>query len=360
MKDLQIRSQLTDSVLELPVSFIDEHLKDASGLSMKIYLYLLRASKSSGISVSLDGMASFFGVTPDKVLLSLGYWASRNVLTLTYAGDELSSIVILPYNRETSVSPAAEAQSAPVETIVFSPETPKEALQEDSVSEISSASAPAARGSVSDRDSEAFQELLSVFSCYAGKQPSKRVEDSLFTAYETLHFSAEMTEYLIEYCFDRAHQTPSYLEKTASEWRDAGYTTLSEVKEKTSKRNRRVNAVLRALSIDRTASPAELSEIRSWLGDFELSLVEEACSRTISQIHKPDFRYVSGILSRWKSAGVVTISDVRALDAVREQKAEEKTRKPERKSQFRDFPQRSTDYDEIAARFDVLNAACGA
>jgi len=78
----------------------------------------------------------------------------------------------------------------------------------------------------------------------------------------------------------------------------------------------------------------------------------------MAAIHKPSFEYAEKILAGWKENGVKTMSDVKALDAKRNQEKTEKqqkpaaAQKPQRPNQFHNFEQRDYDYDALLKRLN--------
>ena len=86
---------------------------------------------------------------------------------------------------------------------------------------------------------------------------------------------------------------------------------------------------------------------------MDLSVILEACNRTILKVHKADFKYIEGILDRWQQNGVHTLQDVERADlAYAQNKSETKkttASHPQNraKNQFQNFQQRSTSTQEV-------------
>ena len=47
---------------------------------------------------------------------------------------------------------------------------------------------------------------------------------------------------------------------------------------------------------------------------MELSVILEACNRTMLKLQHADFKYIEGILDRWRKADVHTLADIERLD----------------------------------------------
>ena len=49
---------------------------------------------------------------------------------------------------------------------------------------------------------------------------------------------------------------------------------------------------------------------------MDLSVILEACNRTMLKIQKADFKYTEGILDNWHKAGIHTLMDVEKADEI--------------------------------------------
>ena len=63
-------------------------------------------------------------------------------------------------------------------------------------------------------------------------------------------------------------------------------------------------------------TPAELQFFDRWQSEygFSLSIITEACRRTVLQTQVKRIQYCDGILKSWFKEGVKTLSDVKKLD----------------------------------------------
>ena len=91
-------------------------------------------------------------------------------------------------------------------------------------------------------------------------------------------------------------------------------------------------------------------------------LIEEACTRTILNINKPDFKYADRILESWHKAGASTMAEVKALDAahalLHPRQTEQGVRQtaPVTKSagSYNSYPQRQYSSQELSDLEDML------
>ncbi len=62
---------------------------------------------------------------------------------------------------------------------------------------------------------------------YLGKTLSATDIDQITYFYDTLNMSAELIEYLIEYCVENGHKSMHYINKVALSWHEENITTVN-------------------------------------------------------------------------------------------------------------------------------------
>lgn len=203
------------------------------------------------------------------------------------------------------------------------------------------------------RNNPDISELLFVLETYI-KHPLSPVEmNVVFFWMNELKFSKELAEYLIEYCVSGGHISLRYMEKVAINWAESGISTVEQAKQITATRSKSYYTIVKAFGISgRNLTENEISFITKWTKEygFELTIIQEACKRTISAIQKPSFEYADSILTSWKNKNVHTINDIANLDT-----AYNKTKKTTSttnnvhvsRNRFNNFNQRTYDYDEL-------------
>lgn len=208
---------------------------------------------------------------------------------------------------------------------------------------------------------EDFSQLLYIAQRYLNRIFTPRDVDIFANLYEGLHLSAEMLEYLVEYCVQNGHTSVRYIEAVGMNWHEKGFQTVEEARAYSSGFTKDAFAVMRAFGLnDRKPGDGEREMIEKWFKTYGLSreLVVEACRRTMEATHKPSFRYADKILSDWRDAGVKTMDDVNQIDEKRRvQNSQNSQNNQNRQSpriavkapvnRFHNFEQRSTDYDSL-------------
>ena len=176
--------------------------------------------------------------------------------------------------------------------------------------------------------------------------------------------SADLIEYLIEYCVENGHTSMHYIQKVALSWCERHIKTVSEAKASSMAYNKNCYSILGAFGIKgRAPAPSEMEYIKRWTSEygFSLDLILNACARTMNAIHQPSFDYTESILKKWLEQSVRNIQDIETLDAgfIREKEAREKERREkelQRKSaakitpaptKFNNFENRSYDMSDL-------------
>lgn len=176
--------------------------------------------------------------------------------------------------------------------------------------------------------------------------------------YEDLQLSAELIEYLIEYCVENGHKSMHYIQSVALSWHKQNIKTVSEAKNNSLLYSKNFYSVLNAFGIKgRSPAASEITYIKKWNEEygFALELILAACDRTMEAIHQPSFEYTDSILKNWLSKNVKSLQDVAALDADYQKEKERKKKQPVKQksapaNKFNNFESRSYDMNDLELR----------
>ena len=388
---LQNSSELEVTILSN--RFIDNFMPRANGEFVKVYIYLLRAVSSSPSSFSLEHMADRLFCTERDIFRALKYWEGEKILSLTYTTDrQLSGITLQePFadaghmessassenifsTAGTSSSPVSAQMAAGIsQPVALTGSAPKNVSLSSSNSAVSggtsselSTSADYIRSLTPDHISELKQneevsQLLYIAEQYLAKTLTPTEMQKIFFFYDELHMSADLIEYLVEYCVSRGRKSMRYIETVALAWTRDGVTTVEMARDASSRFSKDYYTILKAMGISgRNPVENEISYIDTWRKTygFDLELIQEACSRTVLSTGQPSFQYADKILSGWKKKNVHTLEDVRLLDAEHKkrqlEKAVSRKKQPAAQSQsnnrFNNFHQRDYDFTEYEKR----------
>lgn len=307
-------------------SFIDQYMADANGEYVKVYLLLLRYNEEVEQSVLISKIADKLELTEKDVIRAFNYWEKKGLLSYK------------------SVEKEPEPEAVEKKEVLNLQTT---ASGKTEVSNIQSF-----------RTRKEFKQLLFVAEQYLGKTLSATEVDAIIYFYETLDMSADLIEYLIEYCVENGHKSIHYIQKVAVSWHEKGIRTIEEAKQNAALYNKNYYTVLNAYGIKgRAPATSEIAFIRKWMEQdgFSIEMVLEACTRTMSTIHQPSFEYTDSILKNWYEKGLKNLNDVAEADAnylkAKDQKAKEKKKNaaPPVKNigKFHNFEHRNYDMDDL-------------
>ncbi len=315
MKPLRIKTRNQSNTTVIENEFIDQYMPRANGEFVKVYLYLLRHLNNPKNNPTLTSIADDLENTENDILRALKYWEKKGLLALEY--DEDQKICGLDI-ATLSLANVGEAQHTqlPKKTpkLPPMPKEHKEVAKEVPFTPITN---------ITNSSRKDFKQLLFIAEQYLGKTLTKTDVDTIAYFYDTLHFSTELIDYLIEYCVENGHKSIHYIQSVALAWSDNNVQTISDAKTHCSSYNKDYYTVLKEFGITgRGPVTSEKQMIDKWMKTygFSIELLCEACNRTMSTIHQPSFEYTDSILSKWKRQNVQHVSDIERLDTEYQQK----------------------------------------
>lgn len=357
MKELKLTKYVQTNATVLDNEFIDHYMVRANGEYVKVYLLLLRHMNQSSGYLSVSELADLLECTEKDILRALRYWKSEGLL------DYLDDTPDDPSPKSTAPSPAASSGLHDVQSGYMTSSIPADSVS-DSAALASTTNIHQYR---SRKERAEFKELLFVAEQYLGKTLSATDIDQITYFYDTLNMSAELIEYLIEYCVENGHKSMHYINKVALSWHEENITTVNLAKTSSFLYNKNCYCVLNAYGIKgRGPAASEIAYIRKWSEEygFALEVILEACDRTMNSIHQPSFDYTDSILKRWKDKNVRQLKDIDAVDAdyrkekerakelAKERKRQQQAQKPvsSQNNKFNNFDGRSYDMNDLERR----------
>ncbi len=347
MYSIRLTEDRAMQAVTLPNIFIDEYMKDANALQLKVYLYLLRALSDTE-PLSIERILDFVNDTEREVRRALMYWEKQGVLYLDTdpsvpdkGGLERISAIHL-CDLGSSYTPSLPGR------MVFPMTTnSNESFSEDEVSVPSKNETPAASeapvAEISEtplrkvytteecsriKNSYTAEDLLSfkqegdaIFVLMVAEQylqhfvtPSE-MRTLMFFLHE-LHFSPDLTDYLLQYCIGKDQRAFYEIEKVALGWYEKNITTVNEAKALSSKKDPNATAIMQMLGKRGTPAPQESAFIHRWLHTygFSMEVITEACNRTVLSVDHNHFKYADAILRNWHKEKVNTLEDIARID----------------------------------------------
>ena len=374
MKTITISTENSETYSSISNFFIDYYMTDANGEFVKVYLYLIRLLNSKQ-QISVAEIADHFNLTEKDICRAIKYWVTKDALRLTFDGKgQPTGIVVLPLKApEMELSTESDAfsllrsddTSAHVEKADTAERSEKPSNKIVPITtpamELSAPQKPKFTQKDIDkllRDQD-WEDILYQVETLFEKPISQSDTQSLMYIYDTLGFSVDLFEYLIEYCTTMKKKNCRYLEATAIGWYQDGIQTKAQAKEQYALMSGVCRVFYKTLGIKRGApTTIEQEFFKTWTKDYGFGedIVEEACKRAVLHTQNPTIKYVNGILTAWHNAGVTDFSGIKQEDlahaeTARNQKASATTKKSG--NAFTNFTQisMSSELDEMEQLF---------
>lgn len=368
MRTLTLRNRFQGNSTIVENDFIDNYMTKANGEYVKVYLLLLRHLNVPNTPLTISKLADYLECTEKDILRALKHWSKVGLLKIDY--DETGAICGLAIGQGSadSANPAETVKSgykvSSTNEIDSADDLKPANVESDEPTKISAFEKPKRKSTTKSKVSanqDKLRQLYFVAEQYMGKPLSVTEIQKINYFFDTLNFSTDLIEYLIEYCVENGHKSMHYIESVALAWADSRITTVAEAKTNSSLYHKNCFTVLKAFGISgRNPAPIEVSYIKKWTDEygFTIDIVLEACNRTISNTAKPDFKYADSILTNWHNNQVQYLSDITRLDVAHQQeKASKKksTKKPVviTSNRFNNFESRS--YDITSLEQQLLN-----
>ncbi|MBQ7943127.1 MAG: DnaD domain protein [Lachnospiraceae bacterium] len=351
--------------------FIDEFMADANDAQLKIYLFLIRMM-SANLPTSVCDIADKFNYTEKDVLRALMYWESRQLLSLEYdAAHNLTGIQVLsldnPYEiqkpatritpvlsfvRPASMQTGMTAPAArPVAQTAFTTPVTTASISQYPIQQVANTPVKP-EYSLDDlkvfKSNEDAQQILFVAEQYLGRQLTRKDMETVLFIYDTLGFTSDLIDYLIQHCVEKGKKDFRYIEKVALAWADQGITTPKEAQEISKQYDKTVYTIMKSLGKNSLPAPKEMEYINKWTKEygFLLDVIQEACDKTVLTTDNHRFAYADGILTKWYQAGVHHKSDIPQADASYQRMNQNQKMQ---NNKFNRFEQNTYDYDELEA-----------
>lgn len=392
-------------------SFIEDYMPAANGSYVKVYLYIAKCLQAKESNFSISSLADQLENTEKDILRALMYWEKKGLMSLnrdkatgeilglemlipfaerdfdTYENTAKESAASLGVDSDLSETGALDRRNSDLsETGVLdrrNSDFSETDVANTSTYESSGTDAPSnvnsdvhrASNSAQEKNSSAvkpiqvppeqIQELSAnedfVWVCNVVEsyleRPMKPTEIQLITyLYGTLHFSRELILHLYDYCISMGKTACNYIQTVALSWHEQGIKTPEQAQNASVRYLASYNAVSKALGLGRGLAEIEKKYVDHWQNDWnmDLSVILEACNRTVLKLHHADFKYTEGILSHWNEQNVRTLQGVEQSDLHYAQTKEQKEKKKPSTSgkqtprnQFQNFKQRDVSSEEL-------------
>ena len=296
------------------------------------------------------------------------HWEKKGLIkiTLDNVTEQISSIQMLNPDDVYQAAKSASYIDDTAEDIASTSQIPFSSKEKKSDSGNSvSVSAEQRKELAANQD---FQFALQAIQSFL-ERPFKSNEIELISyLYGTLHFSSELLIHLYDYCISLGKSNSNYIQAVALSWHEQGVKSPEDAKKVTTDYNTAYTAISKAFGLGRPLAIIEKQFVERWQKEWmiDLSVIIEACNRTMLKIQKADFKYTEGILDNWHKSGIKTLLDVEKADEIYTKHKSEKSNNSQnsqknyrynannsggsyiKKNQFNTFQQRDTSHAEIS------------
>ena len=379
-------------------SFIEDYMPAANGSYVKVYLYIAKCLQAKESNFSISSLADQLENTEKDILRALMYWEKKGLMSLnrdkatgeilglemlipfaerdfdTYENTAKESAASLGVDSDLSETGALDRRNSDFSETDAANTSTYESSGTDAPSNVNSDVHRASNSAQENNSSamkpiqvppEQIQELSAnedfVWVCNVVEsyleRPMKPTEIQLITyLYGTLHFSRELILHLYDYCISMGKTACNYIQTVALSWHEQGIKTPEQAQNASVRYLASYNAVSKALGLGRGLAEIEKKYVDHWQNDWnmDLSVILEACNRTVLKLHHADFKYTEGILSHWNEQNVRTLQGVEQSDLHYAQTKEQKEKKKPSTSgkqtprnQFQNFKQRDVSSEEL-------------
>lgn len=301
-------------VFAVPTAVVDEHLKIASGLAVKVLLLLLR----HGEELEIEEISRATGQSAADVQDALNFWIASGVLL---PGEEPAQTAPAhpPVElRYTEVFDEPELGQAPK----LEPE--RDCDEERRVRTLSSGRRRLSTQEINEmaREDENVGYLLQEAQAVLGKTLTPVSTETVTALYSYHGMQPDLILMLMHYCASIGKDSMRYIEKVAADWMDKGIDTHEKAEAeilRLTKERSVEGKIKKAFGIyDRNLVPSEKKYIHAWVDEFrmEMPLITLAYERAVELKGKLSFPYINGILSNWHAKGITTTAQ--AMQEIRE------------------------------------------
>lgn len=347
MDNILLCSNHIPLVTSIHNTFIEKYMLGANGSYVKVYLYLSKCIQAGEEDLSISSLADRMENTEKDIIRAFNYWEKKKLLKITRSEDKSTITGIDLLNPDELIQAAdtdtsSKEKSNALHTAKTAKETQKAIDAENTDNK-----------STSETNQKTEPEIIAVVEMPAKKPPAKqhsfRVsaeqtkrltsdEEFCWTCnvvesylerpikpgelqlisylYDNLHFSSELILHLYEYCISLGKISTSYIQTVAISWAEKEVTNPAEAKEASIEYNASYTAISKAFALGRALAVVEKNFVDRWQKEWkmDLSVIIEACNRTMLKIQKADFKYTEGILDNWHKANIRTLQDVEKAD----------------------------------------------
>lgn len=284
-----------NSVFAVPCSVVDDNLKLAGSVQLKVLLWVLR---HAGEPFEAEDISDALGIDRADVGDAMLYWQETGLIS----------------GEKGTFSPTKEEKVIPAETVPFQPEKSEKTEQEEKQKLVLSRPQKPDSEFVAKRIAESTEIACLMQSAQEilGRLISGGDSATLLMIHDNFGLPSDVIIMLMQYAVSIGKANMRYIEKVALNWADEEITTHEKAEERLrllSENQKAWHTVEQAIGIARrTPSKREETFAPIWVNEWKFSpeMIREAYDRTIDGAGKYQTAYMNSILGRWHEAGIST------------------------------------------------------
>ncbi len=288
-----------NSVFAVPCSVVDNNLKLAGSVQLKVLLWVLR---HAGEPFEEQDIAEALGIDRADVGDAMVYWQETGLITAS-GGDSIAPAPAAEAGTERAVPPFQPSEQKPAVSkkeekhrrVLSRPQKPDSEFVAKRMSESTEIACLM----------QSAQEIL-------GRLISNGDAATLLMIHDDFGLPSDVIIMLLQYAVSIGKANMRYIEKVAMNWADGEINTHEKAEAKLSSlaaSQKAWRSVEQAIGMPhRTPSAKEEAYAPVWVDDwnFSLSMIREAYDRTVDATGKYNAGYMNKILERWHQAGITT------------------------------------------------------
>lgn len=284
-----------NSFTPVPDTFILTLLDSVGEKELKMILVLLLCHKK-GDAPTLERLSEITGMTEIQIIDACENLSFQGIIQIEKQKIDGSMTISL----ETSALLGTEGSQSSVEDIHIS-------------NEYTSGDAPTGNRIPTQEESQKeLKDLYDFTERISGKPLGPALMTVIRDLKEVYGLNKELSAYLISYCNEQNALDRPYIEKVASSWKDEGLETAEDADiflEKGRAQYKKYRTILKYMGLNtKNISDYHRKSLDRWFVNYGFSeeMVMLAADYTLNYLNRADFKYMEGILSRWKTEGLDT------------------------------------------------------
>lgn len=337
--DYKINPAVYSNMFALPVSIVDDHIRMAGTMQLRVLLWLFRHAAELPASAAAIGKS--LGIDEEEVTDAFEYWQKNGIVLFSDESpvfevkEKAESNTPAPVHTEPEEIPAL-AQKV-VETITVNPPTHEEFVKRCS-------------------ESRELREMLLMTEQQLGTTLSFNMQSTLLMLHDDYGLPVEVIMLAVEYSISRNKPTPKFIASVGKTWCEQEIDTVDRAMEyiETQGEAERHWAEFREATGVKNPSPtkAQREFLHSWISvmKFSMEMILLAYEEMANNTDKFSFPYMNKILANWNKEGIRT---PQAAAQAKKQRSEKYSSKKQSSSNS-ETPKPSFDLD-LAAKKAFMN-----